>query len=149
MPGPAFYASGMGFWRNNRRYRRLCGWLAVVAMAAHLGLGVFSGLAQAAGPSDRVSDDWPFGDLVICTANGIQHGDPADDTPPSHHPASGDCDACASACCGGAVCSRVVATVALRQAPNRVVVSWSFHDWRAGEPAVVSAFSSRAPPFSA
>jgi hypothetical protein len=145
LPTAPFYASDMTYWRNNRRHRRLCGWLAMSAMAAHLFLGAFSGLAPAA----DLPGDWPFADFVICTADGAQTDVPAGEEAPVHQPGAGDCDACAGACCGGFSCGRIAVSAVLRHVPIRSVIDWSPLDSESAQPSVPAAFSSRAPPLSA
>jgi hypothetical protein len=149
LPAVPFYASDMTYWRHNRRHRRLSGWVAILAMAAHLFLGAFAGFALAADPDAGPAGDWPFADFVICTADGAQTDLPVGGEAPAHQSGAGDCDACASTCCGSIACGRIAVSAVLRHVPVRSVIDWSLLDCEAVGPAVLTAFTSRAPPFSA
>ncbi len=134
---------------TTRRFRKLGAWLAIVAMAAHVGLAAMSGIAMAAMPDSETPDDWPFGAFVICTPDGVQLGGSADADSSSQANPGDHCGSCITACCAGMGCERAGGALVLRQPLGHAVAGWPAVGRHLAKPAPTAILGSRGPPLSA
>lgn len=118
-------------------------------MAAHVGLAAMSGLAMAATPADDAPDDWPFGDLVICTSDGVQLAGPDEAGTPAQANLGAHCDSCITTCCAGMGCDRAGGMLVLRQPLGTVPADWLTGGRDTAEPAPAATLGNRGPPLSA